>query len=164
MRQLRFSIALQDLSSILVYHWLCTLSEASNQLDSSVSLLKSFTHFYTSETASFSSSGAWPTAYCQFADRCTVVSTAQMVGGIVANAILAGLTPGGLDVQLVLGVGTNPAQGVFIEMFATSALVLSVLMLGAEKHLLTPHAPLAFAFTLFALTLATIQYTGTGLK
>jgi hypothetical protein len=33
-----------------------------------------------------------------------------------------------------------------------------------EKHLLTPHAPLGFAFTLFALTLGTIEYTGTGLK
>ena len=87
-----------------------------------------------------------------------------MAGGIAANAILAGLTPGKLDVQLDLGPGVSPAQGVFIEMFATSALVLSVLMLGAEKHLLTPHAPLAFAFTLFALTLGTIEYTGTGLK
>jgi aquaporin related protein len=67
-----------------------------------------------------------------------VVSTAQMIGGIAANAILAGLTPGGLDVQLTLGMNTSPAQGVFIEMFATSALVLSVLMLGAGEYIAIP--------------------------
>jgi aquaporin related protein len=38
-------------------------------------------------------------------------------------------------------VGINPAQGVFIEMFITAALVLSVLMLAAEKHSVTPFAP-----------------------
>ena len=37
--------------------------------------------------------------------------------------------------------GTSPAQGVFIEMFITGALVLSVLMLAAEKHQATAFAP-----------------------
>ena len=60
-----------------------------------------------------------------------VVSTAQMVGGIVAAAILDGLTPGPLAVGVGLGLGTNKAQGLFIEMFVTSALTLSVLMLAA---------------------------------
>ena len=37
--------------------------------------------------------------------------------------------------------GTSRVQGVFIEMFITGALVLSVLMLAAEKHQATAFAP-----------------------
>ena len=39
--------------------------------------------------------------------------------------------------------GINPAQGVFIEMFVTSYLVLAVLMLAVEKHHATPFAPVS---------------------
>jgi glycerol uptake facilitator-like aquaporin len=41
----------------------------------------------------------------------------------------------------ILQQGTSRAQGVFIEMFVTGALVLSVLMLAAEKHQATAFAP-----------------------
>jgi glycerol uptake facilitator-like aquaporin len=41
----------------------------------------------------------------------------------------------------ILQRGTSRAQGVFIEMFITGALVLSVLMLAAEKHQATAFAP-----------------------
>ena len=44
-----------------------------------------------------------------------------------------------------LAAGVNPAQAVFIEMFITTALVLSVLMLAAEKHSVTPFAPVRYA-------------------
>lgn len=37
--------------------------------------------------------------------------------------------------------GVNKAQAVFIEMFITAALALAVLMLAAEKSLVTPFAP-----------------------
>lgn len=81
-----------------------------------------------------------------------------MVGGIVAAAILDGLTPGPLAVSVGLGQGTNRTQGLFIgkyrtqrylaislqtkallltdaEMFTTAALTMSVLMLAAgELH------------------------------
>lgn len=40
----------------------------------------------------------------------------------------------------------NAAQGVFIEMFITTALVLAVLMLAAEKHRATPFAPVRRSF------------------
>jgi aquaporin related protein len=69
----------------------------------------------------------------------TVVCVAHIVGGIVANGLLALLSPGHLEVDLILGEGTSRTQGLFIEMFTTANLCLSVLMLGAEKHLLTPH-------------------------
>lgn len=64
-----------------------------------------------------------------------VVIIAQMVGAIVASAILDGLTPGPLMVGVSLGAGTRPVQGLFIEMFTTSALVLSILMLAAGTFL-----------------------------
>jgi aquaporin related protein len=37
--------------------------------------------------------------------------------------------------------GTSRAQGIFMEMFITAALVLSALMLAAEKHQTTAFAP-----------------------
>ena len=54
-----------------------------------------------------------------------------MVGAIVASAILDGLTPGPLNTGVALGQGTNRTQGLFIEMFTTATLVMSVLMLAA---------------------------------
>ncbi|WVR08139.1 hypothetical protein IAU60_005185 [Kwoniella sp. DSM 27419] len=92
--------------------------------------------------------------------RFILVSFAQMIGAIVASAILAGLTPGPLSVNVGLGFGTSRTQGLFIEMFTTAALVLSVLMLAAEKHLLTPFAPLGFGFTLFIVMLFSVGFTG----
>lgn len=92
--------------------------------------------------------------------RFVLVVIAQFVGAIVASAILLGLTPGTLSVNCALGFGTNRAQGLFIEMFITSALVLSVLMLAAEKSQFTPLAPLGFGFMLFVLELFSVQYTG----
>ncbi|KAG6888999.1 hypothetical protein C0995_004467 [Termitomyces sp. Mi166 len=59
---------------------------------------------------------------------------AQLVGSIVASAL-------DLSVGTFLQQDINVAQGVFIEMFITCALVLSVLMLAAEKHQATAFAP-----------------------
>jgi len=42
--------------------------------------------------------------------------------------------------------GINKAQGIFIEMFITAALVLAVLMMAAEKHEATPFAPVSDIF------------------
>ena len=39
--------------------------------------------------------------------------------------------------------GISPVQGMFIEMFVTSYLVLAVLMLAVEKHQATPFAPVS---------------------
>jgi glycerol uptake facilitator-like aquaporin len=46
--------------------------------------------------------------------------------------------------------GISAAQGVFIEMFITAALVLTVLMLAVEKHTITPFAPVRFFFFPFS--------------
>ncbi|EJU04263.1 aquaporin-like protein [Dacryopinax primogenitus] len=89
---------------------------------------------------------------------------AQIVGAIVASAILLGLLPGPLVVTPSLGPGVNLAQGVFIEMFLTSFLVFAVLMLAAEKHRSTAFAPIGIGLTLFACHLFGVLYTGAGMN
>lgn len=56
------------------------------------------------------------------------------------------------------------AQGVFIEMFITTALCMTVLMLGAEKHQATPFAPVGVGLTLFACHLWAVFYTGAAMN
>lgn len=78
-----------------------------------------------------------------------------MLGGIVAAAILDGLTPGPLAVSVGLAQGTNTAQGLFIEMFTTAALTMSVLMLAAGESIQTllTCLPLSHRFRIRADTL-----------
>ncbi|PFH46013.1 hypothetical protein AMATHDRAFT_77850 [Amanita thiersii Skay4041] len=89
---------------------------------------------------------------------------AQLVGAIVGAALVYALTPGPLSVNTTLSPGINHAQGVFIEMFITSALVLAVLMLAAEKHLATPFAPIGIGLTLFSGHLFAVFYTGASMN
>lgn len=66
---------------------------------------------------------------------------AQIVGGIVASALVSCMFPGRLNVQTKLGGGTSIAQGLFIEMFLTAQLIFTIFMLAAEKHKGTFIAP-----------------------
>jgi aquaporin rerated protein, other eukaryote len=75
------------------------------------------------------------------------------VGGIVAAALLKALLPDPLSVTSFLSDGTSETQGLFIEMFLTSALVFSILMLAAEKHRTTLFAPIGIGLTLFSCQL-----------
>ncbi|KAF7982951.1 hypothetical protein HWV62_25262 [Athelia sp. TMB] len=92
--------------------------------------------------------------------RFVLYCVAQMLGAIAASALVLALTPGNLASNNVLGTDINPAQGVFIEMFITAALVLCVLMLAAEKHQATAFAPIGIGLTLFACHLWAVFYTG----
>ncbi|KAF9223326.1 aquaporin-like protein, partial [Gyrodon lividus] len=96
--------------------------------------------------------------------RFVLFCIAQMVGAIAASAIIYGLTPGPLSVNTFLQQGVNAAQGVFIEMFITAALVVSVLMLAAEKHSATPFAPVGIGLTLFVGHLFAVFYTGASMN
>jgi aquaporin related protein len=96
--------------------------------------------------------------------RFVLYCIAQMAGAIAASGLILALTPGPLSVKFVrrfrclaetnaniylstfLQQGINSAQGVFIEMFITTALVLAVLLLAAEKHHVTPFAPVSLTF------------------
>ncbi|KAL4259618.1 MIP/aquaporin family protein [Pleurotus pulmonarius] len=96
--------------------------------------------------------------------RCVLFCVAQLVGGIAAAAVVRGLTDGSLRVNTALAPQTSPAEGVFIEMFITSALVLSVLMLATERHQATPFAPVGIGLTLFSGHLFAVYYTGASMN
>jgi len=96
--------------------------------------------------------------------RFVLYCIAQLLGAVAASGLVLALTPGPLSVNTFLQQGINPAQGVFIEMFITTALVLAVLMLAAEKHQATPFAPIGIGLTLFASHLWAVFYTGAGMN
>jgi aquaporin rerated protein, other eukaryote len=100
--------------------------------------------------------------------RFVLYCIAQLLGAIAGSAILRWLTSKSLSVKFVIGFsdlpilfahltfstflqeGTSATQGVFIEMFITSALVFSVLMLAAEKHQATAFAPVLLSSLYFS--------------
>jgi len=92
--------------------------------------------------------------------RFVLFCIAQLAGAIAAAGVVLALSPGPCSYNTTLAVGINPAQGVFIEMFVTSYLVLAVLMLAVEKHQVTPFAPVGIGLTLFVGELWSIFYTG----
>ncbi|KAK2462951.1 hypothetical protein APHAL10511_005003 [Amanita phalloides] len=96
--------------------------------------------------------------------RFVLYSIAQLMGAIAGAALVDCLTPGPLSVNTFLQKDINHTQGVFIEMFITSALVLAVLMLAAEKHQATPFAPVGIGLTLFSGHLFATYYTGAAMN
>ncbi|KDN39551.1 hypothetical protein RSAG8_08707, partial [Rhizoctonia solani AG-8 WAC10335] len=96
--------------------------------------------------------------------RWALYCIAQLVGGIIAAALLLALLPGELVVTPSPAQGVNAAQAVFIEAFLTCALVLAVLMLAAEKHRSTPFAPIGIGLTLFACHLWGVVFTGAAMN
>jgi aquaporin related protein len=73
--------------------------------------------------------------------RGALLFLSQILGGMVASALVQCMFPGGLNVQTSLGGGTSVVQGLFIEMFLTAQLVFTIFMLAAEKHKGTFIAP-----------------------
>ncbi|KAI9454706.1 aquaporin-like protein [Russula earlei] len=96
--------------------------------------------------------------------RFVLYCIAQLTGAIAAAGIVLSLTPDPLSYNTVPSRGINHAQAVFIEMFITAALCLSVLMLAAEKHSSTPFAPIGVGLTLFACHLFAVPYTGAAMN
>ena len=81
--------------------------------------------------------------------RCMVIVTAQILGGIAAAGISSALLPGPFPVQVRLGGGTSVVRGLFIEMFTTTMLVMTVIMLAAVKSKSTWLAPIGIGIALF---------------
>jgi aquaporin related protein len=79
--------------------------------------------------------------------RGVLLFVSQVLGGIVASALVQCMFPGGLNVQTSLGGGTSVVQGLFIEMFLTAQLVFTIFMLAAEKHKGTFIAPVGELFS-----------------
>ena len=61
--------------------------------------------------------------------------------------------PGPMPVDTTLSHGTSIAQGLFIEMFLTAFLVITVLMLAAEKTKATFIAPVGIGLAMFVAEL-----------
>jgi aquaporin related protein len=98
--------------------------------------------------------------------RAILLVAAQILGGIAAAALVSGLTPyGGTEMLInMLSDDTSIVQGLFIEAFLTSTLVLTVLLLAAEKHKSTFLAPIGIGLVLLSCHLFAIPWTGCGMN
>jgi len=96
--------------------------------------------------------------------RGALLTLSQILGGITGAAIIQAITPGTLNVRTTLGGGTSITQGLFIEMFLTSLLMLAILLLAAEKHKATFIAPIGIGLALFVAELLGVYYTGGSLN
>merc|ERR1712078_899162 len=88
----------------------------------------------------------------------------QLVAAIAASAVVSGILPGPFAVGNKLNNGTSIAQGLFLEMFITTPLVLAVLFLAVEKHHGTYLAPVAIGLAAFIAHIVGTRYTGTSIN
>ncbi|KAJ9107730.1 hypothetical protein QFC21_001190 [Naganishia friedmannii] len=79
--------------------------------------------------------------------RACLLTVAQILGGMTGAAIVHAILPGTLNVRTQLGGGTSVVRGLFIEMFMTSMLMITILLLAAEKHKATFLAPIGIGYT-----------------
>jgi aquaporin rerated protein, other eukaryote len=77
------------------------------------------------------------------------LTAGQILGAIVAAAVVKGIFPGTYVVQTKLGHGANIGQGLLIEAFLTMQLMLAIYFMAVEKHDANPLAALVIGFALF---------------
>lgn len=88
----------------------------------------------------------------------------QLVGGIVAAALVKVMFPTPLRADTALAPGTTPVQGLFIEAVLTTQLLLAVFLLAAEKSKATFLAPIGIGLAFFVCEMAGVYYTGGSLN
>ncbi|KEY68405.1 hypothetical protein S7711_01181 [Stachybotrys chartarum IBT 7711] len=93
-----------------------------------------------------------------------IIVPTQLVAGIAAAGTVSGLLPGPLGVANALSNGTSIVQGLFLEMFLTAQLVLTVYFLAVEKHRATFLAPIGIGISVFIAHIAGTNYTGTSIN
>lgn len=87
--------------------------------------------------------------------RGLILFPAQLLGAIVAAALVSAMFPGDIaSVKTTLEPGVSITQGLFIEMFLTCNLIITVLMLAAEKSKATFIAPVGIGLAFFVSELA----------
>ncbi|KAK9324017.1 aquaporin-like protein [Lipomyces orientalis] len=96
--------------------------------------------------------------------RAALLSVSQILAGICAAAVVNALTPGEILFANALGSDVSTTRGLFIEMFLTAQLCVTILMLAAEKHRARPFAPLGIGFALFIAHLVGVYFTGAGVN
>lgn len=96
--------------------------------------------------------------------RAILCFVSQMLAGMCAAAVVSAMFPGDLNVSTTLGSGVSIAQGLFMEMFLTSLLIITIFMLAAEKHKATFLAPIGIGLALFVAEMVGVFYTGGSLN
>ncbi|KAH6692723.1 aquaporin-like protein [Plectosphaerella plurivora] len=90
---------------------------------------------------------------------------AQLLASLCAGGLVEAMFPGNVaDVNTYLNASTSQAQGVFLEMFFTSQLVIVVLMLAKEKSRDTFLAPIGIGLALFVAMIPGVWVTGGSLN
>ncbi|EPS45203.1 hypothetical protein H072_780 [Dactylellina haptotyla CBS 200.50] len=96
--------------------------------------------------------------------RAAICILAQILGSIAAAGVAEAILPGKLSVGTNTGNGITVVQGLFIEMFLTAQLIITIFMLAVEKTKATFLAPLGIGGALFIGHLVGIYYTGASLN
>lgn len=96
--------------------------------------------------------------------RGILVAITQIIAATCSAGIVYVLFPGDLQVATTLGGSTSVVQGLFIEMLLTAQLVLTIIMLAAEKHKGTFLAPIGIGLSLFIAELTGVYFTGGSLN
>jgi aquaporin related protein len=96
--------------------------------------------------------------------RALFIVPTQIVAAIAAAAAVDGLLPGPLLVANKLANGTSITQGLFLEMFLTAQLVITVYFLAVEKHRATFLAPVGIGLSLFIAHIAGTNFDGTSVN
>lgn len=100
--------------------------------------------------------------------RAAFLFVAQLLGGIIASALVLALTPKGASgvdaVNTTVDAQISYQQAFVLEFLGTSVLVFAVLMLAVEKHRATYLAPIGIGLALFTLHLFLVAWTGCSLN
>ncbi|GAA5896137.1 uncharacterized protein JCM6883_001727 [Sporobolomyces salmoneus] len=102
--------------------------------------------------------------------RALILTAAEVIGAIAGAAIVSGLLPGPLNVRTTLVAGTSVVRGLFIEMFLTMILMLTVLVLTVEESAIgakkagASAAPVSIGLALFLAEMVGVFYTGGSLN
>ncbi|KAF1849729.1 lens fiber major intrinsic protein [Cucurbitaria berberidis CBS 394.84] len=84
---------------------------------------------------------------------------AQLIAGIAAAGFVSGLLPGPLIIATKLDPSISIAQGLFLEAFVTTQLILTILMLDAG-----PSKPMYIGLSLFIAQICSVFFTGGSLN
>ncbi|ESX00840.1 hypothetical protein KL918_004458 [Ogataea parapolymorpha] len=96
--------------------------------------------------------------------RGLIMMVSQIVAGMAAAGAASAMTPGPVAFANGLGGGCSKSRGLFIEMFGTTLLCITVLMTAVEQSNLSDYAPVCIGLSLFLGHLICVYYTGAGLN
>ncbi|GAA6052276.1 hypothetical protein JCM3770_007415 [Rhodotorula araucariae] len=96
--------------------------------------------------------------------RAVLLVPAQLLGGICAAAVVDALTPGPILFATTLAPGLSISRGLFLEMFMTSLLIITILLLAGERHRVTPFSPVGIGLALAIIHMVGVYWTGCGVN